>query len=472
MWHTTVTERLHSLCTSSVPCEVTAANELKYTTSMRHASPQGELDHTSKPLVNQQLSDLSSVLTVLHKNPSITKLIIRTMNKPMLDWADRIYHGVSKQRNCREFRRMYYWYFPQGAGVFKRSRRKCGPPPTTLVVLGCWTKKDSGLLEFLNPSFNFKSVEFVGLMSEVYDVLLPKLTTMSQIESICIKPFNANCTSEIARHHLQILSSASFSLRNLSLQKLQAPPDAVSELIRRHRFTLETLELQNFVNVSDKLSFSIPNLRILQLDEPPGVCLWRTLNVNQTIETIRVERSGYNFKQGKSNAIPSCDSTEDEEFEHSATEIICDVNLFLEYMTSKPPGFQKSALQAGTDSVLKFVGHFRFLTSLTIRGVHAHYGILQGIFRNLPHLEKLILASFAGCTDEILTGIPKDSLEKMDLLNPLQLKTSHESLKLETSRPSLRNMKSELTNKCTSGHSIVFILLYVRFAVLRLVCLI
>jgi len=412
----------------------------------RQNSPNKTPRIVLKDLSECKTGSLVRALDLLENKRSITTLILRGMNKSMLEF----YQYDSNRSNycegagsCNDRRKVTYWFYPDGYDDLVIPSSKKNPRPTSITVIGSWGRKDTGLLEFLNPSFNIKSVVLFGLLREVFDVVLPKLTAMRNVESVSIIPFSADTTSEICRNHLQILANSSFSLKHLSMQKLQVPSEAIADFVKSHRFTLETVDIQNHVNVSDRLAFAIPNLRILQLDEPPGALLWTTLNAHQRLESIHFERSGYIYNQIKSKAIPKLEfDLVDQDFKHSATEMLCDVNLFLESVANQRTRAQKSILQEGADSALRFFTHFRFLTSLTLRSVHAHYGILQGIFQNLTQLEKLVFTNTTGINDEILTGFPKATLDKMDLLNPLQFRKVQHDIH-EASYPSIRNLKSK-----------------------------
>jgi hypothetical protein len=441
-WHSVATDVLHHDCRSYLRTAASAIDDyLDSSQKSNHSSPNKT---PRQVLSSYQSTSFMRALQLLQDEPTINTLIVRGINKSLLECFQlgHVIGNNGKGRACEDKKRVVYWFYPDGRDELMFCQDKNGPKPTSITVMGSWTKKDSGLLEFLKPSFAINSVELIGLLEEVYDLFLPKLTAMQNVESVTIKPFSNSCVSEITRSHLQILANSSFGLKNLSMQKLQAPPEIIADLIRSHRFTLEKVEIQNHVNVSDRLSFSIPHLKSLQLDEPPGTLLWTTLNINQNVKSIRFDRSGYVYNQVKSKAIPKLELYE-EEFEHSAKEVLCDVNLFLECEANRRLGGQKSVLQIGSDSALTFFTHFRFLTSLTLRSVHAHYGMLQGIFRTLTQLEKLVLKNSAGITDEIITGFSKEIIDAMDLLNPLQFKNANQELNLEASRPSIRSLKSK-----------------------------
>lgn len=57
----------------------------------------------------------------------------------------------------------------------------------------------------------------------------------------------------------------------------------------------------------------------------------------------------------------------------------------------------------------------------------------------------MVFTNTTGITDEILCGIPKYLLDRMDLMNPLNFKNAQNGLQ-ELSSPSIRNLKSEPNN--------------------------
>ncbi|CAL8095517.1 unnamed protein product [Orchesella dallaii] len=451
-WHAVSSVHLHKNCLS-IPSDC-FASQLEHRLSQYH-----KLNHSPSPrnhamyyMGERQTPALSRILKLWNSLKKETSLAIISLGASALE-CFQLDNCRPERRNvtCHQRRQLEYWYYPDGSddlvypptGKCKSEKipSKILENISTLLVIGCWDRKDKALLEFLNPSWSVSTIHLVGVQKETLDLVLPKLISMINLESLLIKPWvNSSAYCELTRTHLQILRNASFKLKNLSM-RLHAPSEAVVDFVRSQRFTLETLEVHSNVNVSDRLTFAIPQLKLLQLDEPPGCLLRTTLNVHSSLETINFGRSGCAYNQIRGKSSSDFDQT-DTDFEHSATEILCDVNWFLETSPTRRTGVQKSILQQGTDSALKFFMHFPFLSSLTLRSVHAHYGILQGIFKKFTQLTKLELINATGVTDEIMTGFSKEILDEMDIMNPFQ--TTRERNKTENHRKgfaSIRNLK-------------------------------
>lgn len=397
----------------------------------------------------------SKILQIWTSVTKETTLAIVSISRTALEFCQYENRQTTGRRtvSCQKRRQLEYWYYPDGSddliyreGQFesKTNLAEVLCNIDVLLVIGSWSRKDIGLMKFLNPKWSVSTLHLIGVQKDALDLVLPKLTVMTNLESLKIRPFiNSSPYCDITKTHLQILCNSSFNLRQLSLQ-LHAPSDSVVEFVRSQRFTLETVELRSNVNISDRLTFSMPQLKFLQLDEPPGCLLWTTLNVHSGLETINFGRSGCASNQVKNKMPPKQDSldSDTEELEHSATEILCDVNWFLENASVRRTGIQKSILQQGSDSALKFFMHFPYLTSLTLRSVHAHYGILQGIFKKFSQLKKLSLVNATGITDEILTGFSKEILDEMDIMNPFQVTSEgHKSNAQGKRKASIRNLK-------------------------------
>lgn len=454
-WNSFSAEFLHKSCNTSDSHSSELCNRL-----LKLGKSKGSTSsHSSQKLYHlgdstKDTPQLPYVLRLWSQIRRETTIVIVSLGKPALEAFQRENNKSGKKTcgmSCRRRRQLEYWYYPDGSdaalcynGKLKTAREYddlLSQNIDTLFVIGSWGRKDSGLLEFLNPAWSTSTLHLTGLQKEALDLVLPKVTTLMNLEALYIRPFIPSSPyCDVTKTHLQILSNSSFKLSQFSMQ-FSAPSEYVVDFVRSQRFTLQVVELHSNVNISDRLTFSMPQLKVLRLDEPPGCLLWTTLNIHSSLESINFGRSNCSLNPVKNKSFPKVDLV-DAEMHHSATEILCDINWFLESAAARRQGVQKSILQQGSDSALKFFRHFPFLTSLTLRSVHAHYGLLQGVFKKFSQLKKLALINASGVTDEILTGFSKEILAEMDIMNPFQA-ASHGGSARSPSKtaPSIRNLK-------------------------------
>lgn len=144
LWHTSANGFLHSNCDRESRTLLDMDKFLNESNKPQRKS-QPSPNKTPRKILTEPQSGACSVglgfcwvktLEILRDTSTLVNLVIRGMNKSMLEYYQRENAFILK--SCEDRRTLIYWFFPDGSDKLLIPNPQNNPVPTSLILIGSW----------------------------------------------------------------------------------------------------------------------------------------------------------------------------------------------------------------------------------------------------------------------------------------------------------------------------------------------